>query len=225
MRGLKYCFSSWARLPKLLIVITYVLSLGAEVLPFAVHEPLGDNEYLAPKIFVFFGAVFFACMFAIGGCRDLSMNKLVRSMPIAKELYTRSVPIFMVFDVVIQTVIMLGYFLFLYLKGAEATQYSDTLIMGAIVLGSMMIFLPLFAAKPAGGLVALYPTMIPILLVMLFCGKERKLWGFGVPLTIAAAVYAGVLVIGIVWAFWISAVLFKKRNVTVYNALAETGNR
>lgn len=223
MRGLKFMMNSWRRVPKFLLVITVLLTLASIILPFVFHERLGENDYMFPKVCIFFGSVIFMCLFSIVTSGDLTMNKLVRSMPIAKEMYTRSVPLFIVICMGAQVVIMLAYFLFLGIIGAEPTQYSDTLILGAIVCGSAFVFMPLAFSVHLGGLYAMYAEFAPIAITLFMLKKEVKLYGFNAPLPLAIGIFAAALILGAIWAFWISKVRFKRSKVRVYNA-ALVGN-
>lgn len=214
-RGLKYIFKSWWRFGSGGLTIGSVtIAAVMGVLPFIMHKPIGDEEYMFPNIFLFFAGVFVTCTGVIGGCRDLAFNKLARLFPIARELYTRSAPVFiLICGVGVPAALMCAYFIFLTIIGAEAAQFSDTLIVGAIMCGALLIFMPLCVNKPAGGLLGMYPSVLPITAVMLLSGKETKMNGFGVPLPISAAVFAGAVMIGAIFAFWISAVNFGKSEV------------
>lgn len=218
-RGLKYIFKSWRRFGSGWFAV-FCLALAAVMgaLPFIMHEPMGDEDYMFPKAFLFFAGLFVTCMGVVCGCRDLALNKLTRSTPIAKELYTRSAPMFvLICDVGVSLVMMCAYFIFLTIIGAEAAQFSDTLMSGAIICLPQLIFMPLCMSKPAGGLWAMYPSILPFIAVMLIGGNKFKLNGFGVPLPIAAAVFAGAVILGAVLVFWISAVSYKKSEVKVYS--------
>lgn len=218
-RGLKYVFKSWRRLGSgWFAALCAVFAAVMGVLPFIMHEPMGDEDYMFPKAFLFFSGLFVTCMGVICGCRDLALNKLTRSMPIAKELYTRSAPLFvLICDVGVSAVLMCAYFIFLTMIGAETAQFSDTLMSGAIICLPQLIFMPLCMNKPAGGLLAMYPSVIPYIVISLIGGKRLGHEGFGMPLPIAAAVFAGAVLLGTVCAFWISAVSYKRSEVKVYN--------
>lgn len=217
--------NSWKRMPKSLTIFVGVLTLAAEVLPFVFHEPLGEEDYMFPKIFLFFGMVIFVCMFAIASGGEMSMNKFVRSMPMAKELYTRSAPMFIVMSVGVQTIIMGAYFVFLGIKGAEATQFSDTLILGAVVCGSMMLFMPVTFPVPMGGLLGMYAVFAPIGITLFMLKKDVKLYGFNAPLPLAIGIFAAALILGAVWAFKISEARFRKRKAVTYNPLNAAYNK
>lgn len=224
MRGLKFMMNSWRRVPKFLFVITILLTLGSIILPFVFHEPLGDNDYMFPKVFIFLGVVIFICLFSIATSGDFTMNKFVRSMPIAKEMYTRSVPMFILICMGAQIVIMLAYFVFLGIIGAEMTQFSDTLILGAIVCGSALVFMPLAFSVQLGGLLAMYAEFAPIVITLFMLKKDIKLYGFNAPLPLAIGIFAAALILGTVWAFWISKVSFMHSRVKVYSNAALVGN-
>lgn len=223
MRGLKFMMNSWKRIPKFLFVVTVLLTLASIILPFVFHEPLGENDYMFPKVFIFLGVVIFICLFSIASSGDFTMNKFVRSMPIAKEMYTRSVPMFLLICMGAQVVIMLAYFLFLGIIGAETTQYSDTLILGAIVCGSVLVFMPFAFSVSMGGLLGMYAVFAPIVITLVMLKKDVKLYGFNAPLPLAIGIFAAALILGTIWAFWISKVRFKRSKVRVYNA-ALVGN-
>lgn len=225
MRGLRFMLNSWKRMPKGLTIFVGVLTLAAEVLPFVFHEPLGEEDYMFPKIFLFFGMVIFVCMFAIASGGEMSMNKFVRSMPMAKELYTRSAPMFIVMSVGVQTIIMGAYFVFLGIKGAEATQFSDTLILGAVVCGSMMLFMPVTFPVPMGGLLGMYAVFAPMGITLFMLKKDVKLYGFNAPLPLAIGIFAAALILGTVWAFKISEARFRKRKAVTYNPLNAAYNK
>lgn len=222
MRGFKFMLNSWKRMPKALIFFAALLVAAIEIFPFVFHEPIGKDDYFFPKVFLSFGAVFVMCFFGIAVSGELTANKLVRSMPIAKELYTRSVPMVIVLCEAAQTVVMLGYFVFLGAKGAELTQFSDTLIIGAIVSGSALLVMPAAYTVPMGTLLGLYLNIAPVGVFIMLLKKETKLNGLNAPLPLAIGVYAAALVIGSVWAFWISGVRFKRSNVKVYSNVVTT---
>ncbi len=221
MRGFKFMMNSRKRMPKALIIFVALLAAAVEILPFVFHEPLGKDDYMLPKVFLFFGAVFVMCLFGIAVSGELTMSKLVRSMPIAKELYTRYVPVFIVLCEAAQTVVMLVYLIFLGAKGAELTQFSDTLIIGSIVSGSALLFMPVAYTVPMGTLLGLYVNIAPIGVFIMLLKKETKLNGLNLPLPLAIGAYAAALVFGSVWAFWISGVRFKRSNVKVYNTIVD----
>lgn len=224
MRGLKFMMTSWRRIPKLLIVTIILITLGSFVLPFVFHERLGNNDYMFPKVFLFFGCMIFLCLFSIASSGDFTMNKLVRSMPIAKEMYTRSMPMLILICMGVQIVIMLVYFVFLAIICAEPTQYTDTLILGAIVCGSVLAFMPFAFSVYMGGLLGMYAVFAPIVITLLLLKKDVKLYGFNAPLPLAVGIFAATLILGSIWAFWIGKVRYMRSKVKVYSNSALAGN-
>ena len=150
------------------------------------------------------------------GCRDIGSNRLMRSLPIAKELYSRSVPLFITVMVVgVSAVLMTAYFIFLGVIGAERAQFSDTLICGALFCLPMLILSPLAARVSAGGVIIVYLLFIPVIIILTVGGDTLQANGFGLPLWAAAAIFAGSLAVGIILAFWISSARYKKSNVRI----------
>ena len=143
------------------------------------------------------------------GFRDLSA-KLVRSFPFAKQLYTKSVPLFTII-LTLGTVlpIVTAYFIFLKTIGAETVQFSDTLIIGAVICFLLLLTTPIFATAKAGVIFSYCSVFIPIVILVELFGTKFKN-GFGVPLTTAVLIFAATIVFGIGWAFIISSVKYKK---------------
>ena len=132
---------------------------------------------------------------------------------------------FIVMSVGVQTIIMGAYFVFLGIKGAEATQFSDTLILGAVVCGSMMLFMPVTFPVPMGGLLGMYAVFAPIGITLFMLKKDVKLYGFNAPLPLAIGIFAAALILGTVWAFKISEARFRKRKAVTYNPLNAAYNK
>ncbi|MDE7231079.1 MAG: hypothetical protein K2N56_11420 [Oscillospiraceae bacterium] len=215
MRSLKLLFKSWYNM-KAFFWIAIVLSLAGGSLPFIMHEAFGSEDYMMPKMFIFFPMIMFTELGLICGCRDICANRLMRSMPIAKELYTKAVPTFIIILTVgASAVFMTAYFIFLGVIGAEVQHFSDTLVCGVIFFLPVLVLSPLAARVPGGGLMAVYAMFLPAIVVILIGGDKVKHTGFGLPLWASAAMLAGTLAVGIAAAFWISAVRYKKSNVKI----------
>lgn len=215
MRGLKLLFKSWYNL-KAFFWIAIVLSLAGGSLPFFMHEAFGTEDYIMPKMFIYFPMIMFTELGLICGCQSICANRLMRSVPIAKELYTRAVPTFIVILTVgVSAVFLIAYFIFLGAIGAEEQHFSDTLVCGVIFFLPMLIISPLAAKVPGGGLMSVYVMVLPAIIVILIGGDKVKETGFGLPLWASAAMFAGTLAVGIAAAYWISAVRYKKSNVKI----------
>lgn len=215
MRGLKLLFKSWYKMPVFFWAVV-VFSAAGGTLPFFAHEVLGNEEYLFPKMFLFFPMILLTEIGLICGCRDIGGNRLMRSVPIAKELYTKAVPTFITTLIVgISAVMLTAYFIFLGIIGAEQGQFSDTLICGTIFCLPTLIISPLVVRIPGGGVLAVYAVFLPAIIVVLIGGDKVQASGFGIPLWAAAAIFAAAVIVGVGFAFWISAVRFKKSNVKI----------
>lgn len=211
--GFNFIKETFLRTPKWAAVFVLLFSLVSAVLPFVAHEHIGSEDYLFPKIFVFFPSVFLTEMTIIFLIRDFAGNKFVRSMPIAKQVYTRSLPsLIVILTLGLSTVLMGCYFVFLKCIGAEIGQFSDTLLLGAVVCGSLLFFAPVFTQSPAGGVIMIYLASLPIVAAIFLMDGLQKSFGFGVPLYISITIFLLTAALGTVWAFFYSSQRYKKKD-------------
>lgn len=190
--------------------------VGFGLLPFLRHEEYGSEEYLMPKLFILMPLLLVTEIGLISGCRALVSNRLIRSVPIAKELYTRSMPMFVTILTVGMLIIMLiAYFIFLGLKGAEVCQFSDTLICAAFICLPILLSSPLALIMPGGGLFTMYCGFPLWIIILVIGGDKLQSGGFGVPLWLAAVILAASLAVGIGFVFLICNIRFKKSNVKI----------
>lgn len=193
-----------------------VFSLAFAVLPFVFHNDTSAEEYMFPKMFIFFPAFFMTEMGLICGCRDIAANKLVRSFPIAKELYTKSVPaLVLILTFGVSAVTVTAYFIFLGIIGADASQFADTLIIGAFIIAPELITSVLFSHIPGGGLFCVYAAAVPIVLIATIGGDTIMRKGFGVPVLSAAVIFAAVVAVSAVLMFVIAKWRYQKSNVKI----------
>ncbi len=217
MKGLKFLFKSWIKMP-FFFWFSIIFSAAFLVLPFVLHEEVGSEDYLAPKMFLFFPSMFMSELGLICGCRDIAANKLVRSFPIAKELYTRSVPAFvMLITLGISAVSVGAYFIFLGIIGAEAVQFSDVLIIGAIICFSQLLVSSFLTTMLGGGVLAVYFVAAPMVAITVMDSKNLTHSGFGVPVWAAVLIFVAAAAAGTVLLFAISARRYKTLNVKINN--------
>lgn len=215
MKGLKFLFDSWKKMP-FFFWFGIVFSLAFAVLPFVFHNDTSAEEYMFPKMFIFFPAFFMTEMGLICGCRDIAANKLVRSFPIAKELYTKSVPaLVLILTLGVSAVTVTAYFIFLGIIGADASQFADTLIIGAFIIAPELITSVLFSHIPGGGLFCVYAAAVPIVLIATIGGDTIMRKGFGVPVLSAAVIFAAVVAVSAVLMFVIAKWRYQKSNVKI----------
>lgn len=215
MKGLKFLFDSWRKMT-FFFWFGIIASLASAVLPFLMHEYLFAEDYLFPKIFIFFPAVFMTEIGLICGCRDIVANKLVRSFPIAKELYARSVPIFvMILMLGVSAIAVAAYFIFLGIIGAEAAQFADTLIIGAVIIAPQFIAWSFAANIPGGGMFCFYVTALPIVLISIIGGDTIMRGGFGVSVQTAAVIFAISIAVSAAMMFIIANWWYKKSNIKI----------
>lgn len=213
MLGIKYIFNSLKR-KRVIMLIGSLFGIAVSVFPFVFHEELDSEDYIYPKAFLAFAAWFFVTLTVTAGCRDLSHNKLVPSLPIARELYTKSMPAFIsVVSAVITAVFVGAYFLFLGIIGAESVQFADTLIIFGTVCGTFLLGSPIIMRFPLNGIAMLYISVIPVSAVIILTGAKSS--GFGLPIWIGAAIFTGALIAGTVWTFILSKILYRRRSIKV----------
>ena len=197
-----------------------VFSLGAAVLPFIFHNAPNAEEYMFPKIFIYFPSLFLTEIGLICGCRDIAANKLVRSFPIAKELYTKSVPLFvMILTVGVSVITVTAYFIFLGITGAEAAQFADTLIIGALVIAPELIASGFLANIPGGGVLGVYVVALPIVLIATIGGNTVMRTGFGVSLLTAILIFAAAVAVSVALMFVIAGRRYQKSNIKINNMI------
>lgn len=219
MKGLKFLFDSWKKMP-LCFWFGIALSLVMAALPFILHDETSAEEYMFPKMFIFFPAFFMTEMGLICGCRDIAANKLVRSFPIAKELYTKSVPTFiMILTIGVSAVTVTAYFIFLGIIGADASQFADTLLIGTFIIAPELIVSILFSNIPAGGVACVYVAAPPVVLISTIGGDTVMRTGFGVPLPAAVLISAAAVAASAVLMFIIARRRYLKSNVKINNII------
>lgn len=212
MKGLKFLFNSW-RSMSFFFWFAAVFSLAFAVLPFFFHEAHGGEDYLFPKIFIFFPSFMMAEIGLICGCRDIAANKLVRSFPIAKELYTKSVPLYvLLLTLGISAIVMAAYFIFLGIIGAEECHFADTLLISALFIAPMLITSAFFASVPGGGLLCVYAAALPIVLIATVGDDTVMRDGFGYSFPAAALISAALIAAGAALMFLIVRRRFRTSN-------------
>ena len=218
MKGLKFLFQSWRKMTAF-FWIGIALSLVFAVLPFIFNEEFSTEDYLFSKMFVFFPSFFMTELGLICGCRDIAANKLVRSFPIAKDLYTRSVPEFvMILTLGVSAVTVTAYFIFLGIIGADAAQFADTLIIGAMVIAPELIMSGFFANIPGGGVLGVYVVALPFVLISTIGGNTVMRTGFGVSVLTAVLIFAVSVAVSTAVMFVAANWRYRKSNVKIYNA-------
>ncbi len=219
MKGLRFLFDSWKKMP-FLFWFSITVSLASAVMPFIFRNEPSAEEYMFPKMFIFFPAFFMTEMGLICGCRDIAANKLVRSFPIAKELYTKSVPTFiMILTIGVSAVTVTAYFIFLGIIGADASQFADTLLIGTFIIAPELIVSILFSNIPAGGVACVYVAALPIVLISTIGGDTVMRMGFGVSLPIAAVIFAAAVIVSAALMFVIAKWRYIRSNVKINNAV------
>lgn len=211
MLGIRYILNSLKR-KRIIMLIGSAFGIAVSVPSFVFHEELGSEDYIFPKAFLVFMAVFLAILTVINGCCDLSQNKLAPSFPIARELYTKSMPAFISAVTIGITAVLIGaYFLFLGIIGAEKVQFADTLIIAGIVCGTFLFGSPIIMRLPLNGITLLYIPMVPLGIAVILAGAKSN--GFGLPIWAGAVIFLGAVIVGTVWTFIFSGILYRRRSI------------
>lgn len=219
MREMKFLINTLKRTPKLLLAFVIVFAVALAAAPFIFNSEIGSEDYLMAKLFIFFPPVLLTVVSTVIMSGVLNGNKLVPSMPNAKRLYTRAVPLMLIIlGVGLSCVMILLYFVFLAVIGADSRQFADTLICGTVVCGCIMLYTPVAARNPSLA-IGSYLTLAPVALLVFLIGDAGQKNGFELPLPAAAAMFVGVMAVCAVWCFRISSVLFRRINVKTYNMI------
>ena len=222
MSGLKFLFTRWARY-KWIIALTAALFAGTVFLCCCAVEMPGNEEYLLSVAFLPVAYYIVPMMGATICFANIIGNKLMLSSPIAKELYTVSVPMFiMILTLGSMAVADGAYFIVLAAKGAAAEYYSDTFIFMAICGGLDILALSLLSRVMLGGVIMLYVNLLPYIGFILILDEDIKRNGFGLPLQVSVLIFAGVISAVSIASFMINKAYFRKLNfkqpATVYAA-------
>ncbi len=222
MRGLEYLFKSWLRC-KWCVFITVVLFVGLLVVCCVGREELGSEDYLMSMAFLPIVPYCVLVMATTVGFVSINGCRLIRSSPIAKELYTRSVPMFIIGLTLGSLVIAVGvFFVVVMAHGGSAAYLSDALIFMAIGSGMNIIGYSLLSRMMFGGIIGVYVTMFPYVGIILMLGEDIKHNGFGLPVWVSALIFAGAVIVSSAISFIVCGIYFRKLNfktpATAYTA-------
>lgn len=205
MQGLKFLFRSWAKWVWS-VVITVLLCGGLTAVACIFNENIGSEDYIYPKFCLQIGVLGAIVILVICGCNDLNNNRLIRSCPIAKELYTKSLPLFIIIMTIGLTVITNGiYFIVLAANGADTAHYSDTLIFAAKNVAVTIIAFSFLSRINFGGIMGIYLFVFEVVFIF-----EQT--GLGLTLPAAVLIFAAAVVISVAASFAITSLLFRKKN-------------
>lgn len=212
MRGLKFLFTRWARY-KWSIALTAALFAGTVVLCCCAAEMPGSEEYIMSGAFLPVAYCVAPMMGAIICFANITGNKLMLSSPIAKELYTVSVPLFIIIMTLGSMAVADGaYFIALAARGAGTECYSDALVFMAVGGGLDILTLSLFSRVQLGGMITLYVNMLPYIGFIMTLSGHVKRYGFGLPLWASALIFAGAVASASVLSFIINGAYYRRLN-------------
>lgn len=211
MRGLKFLFKNWAKW-KWSIALTAVLFVGVVVCSCCFGEKLGHEEYLMSAAFLPVAYCTVLMMGTIVSFANITGNKLMLSSPIAKELYTVSVPLFIIVLTLGSMIAANGaYFIVLAVEDATVEYYSDAFVFMAIGGGMDILVFSLFTRVQLGGMLGLYVNLMPYIGFILIL-DEAKSCGFGLPLWTSVLIFAGSVAAASVISFIVNKAFYKRLN-------------
>lgn len=214
MTGLKYLLNS-LKMQKLAWISAAAFA-AFSALPYVLSEPFGSDEYLYPKMALFFVPASLECIVMVLLSLELNGNKAVRALPISRELFTRSLPILQIIMCYgLPLVLMGGYMLFLGAHGCGVREFSDTLIIGAVICFLTLLVSTLFENVQLGGLSVVYLVVLPVIGASELLPQKLKSEGFNIPLGAAISAFALSAVLSSAFCFWQSKVKFTKSNVRI----------
>lgn len=212
MRGLKFLFTRWASY-KWSIALTAVLFAGVVIISCCAGEKLGSEDYLMSAAFLPVAYCTVPMMGTIICFANITGNKLMLSSPIARELYTVSVPLFIIVLTLGSMIVANGaYFIVLTSQGAAAEYYSDAFVFTAIGGGLDILTFSLFSRVMLGGMATLYVNMLPYIGFILVLSEDTKRRGFGLSLPASILIFFGVIAVVSAASFAINWAYFKRLN-------------
>lgn len=212
MRGLKFLFVRWARYGWS-IALTAALFAGMVILCCCAVEMPGGEEYLMSGAYLPVAYCVVPMMGAIISFANITGNRLMLSCPIARELYTVSVPLFIiVLTLGSMAVADCAYFISLAARSAPAEFFSDAFVFMAIGGGLDIIALSLFSRVQLGGMITLYVNLLPYIGFIMALSNDVKRYGFGLPLWISALIFVGAVAAASIFSFAVSRAFYKRMN-------------
>lgn len=190
-------------------VVFPVFEIVLTAISFIFNEPLGSEDYLMPKLFLLYPGLFMSIIIIVLMYGELGANKLIRSMPIAKRLFTRALPLLISAMIIgLQAAVIIAYMIFLAVTGQGVSHFSDTLVVGSVYCFGAAVFAPFTVGNSlsGGGKVMgalLIYIFMPFLMIITLGDEVLSTGGFGVALPVAAVMFIGVAALGTYWIFYI----------------------
>ncbi len=198
-----------------------VLSLlfGGALLVVLILEPgeVGTTDYL---ISITMGcctaSVMLTMIHGVFLSTDITGNRCIRSSPIAKQLITRSVPIFFCALAVLCSLLFCGiYSAAVVLRGEPISYVSDTVMLS----GASVFFCTVMATIAVNfryGMILMIYGYLPMLVCFFLLPKGIKMNGFGLPVGAAIGFFVAACAAALVISIIISEIVFRKVNFKSY---------
>lgn len=205
--------SRWFALGGLLLYVAMI------VLLMFLNEPCGSEDYLMCKMVLCIGVDILPMVIAIFLCSDITGNRLLRSSPIAKTLFTGAVPIFFTLLIgVMMVVANLSLNIAWKVLGTLTPgQTADTLIITGAFAAFYIICLSLFSVLRYGMVLCTYSLIIPSFSGMIFATNDALAFGFGLTVPAAAAIFCGAILLAMAVSMLICNLAYRKFNFKPYS--------
>lgn len=215
MKGLKYLFKrSFDRWVITLVYAVVTVGLLAAAI-FAHVEPDGE-DYLICKSMMNNGAYLYIMLCTIYLNVDLIGGRCMRACSIARELYTKTVPLFGVISSAVTIAVPLAvYSGFILIMGRDLCNVSDAMIASAFFAFLTIVMFPFAVMLRYGMVVSTYCYAIPVFLPVLIgviAPNEVARHGFGLPVWAAAPIFLGAFAVSAAIAFVSARLLYEKGN-------------
>lgn len=213
MSGLKLLyrryFSHW-----LILLVSALFFAGMMAAVFVFHSDPGDPDvdYIMCKVCAQIPVVFGLLLPGIFMVQDTTGNRFMRSVPCARSLYTRGIPLFAMLTAAgWSAALNVIYAAFILLTGRDICNISDMLIITSIMAGLMAFVLCVAMCMRFGSLLVVFYA--PLMFVSLaFIGGDTAENGFGLPLWAGLLICCGTFLADLVLGALVAGIAYAKGN-------------
>lgn len=194
------------------LCVMLLLGVGAAFVPF---DGKGSDEYLLGAMICGYIPLFVCCLAFMLVSADVSGNRLMRSCPAAKALYTRGLTGVCTLLCAVCAALALGARAAVTaVSGGDMSALSD--LMLEISLSFVLAaFVPMISMIRYGMIALIYMPMFEMLNAM-FLSKNIMENGFGAPLWAAALIMAGSIAVSTALSRLLGALVYSKMNFKPY---------
>lgn len=194
------------------LCVMLLLGVGAAFIPF---DGKGSDEYLLGAMISGYIPLFVCCLAFMLVSADVSGNRLMRSCPAAKALYTRGLTGVCTILCAVCAALALGARAAVTaVSGGDMSALSDLMLELSLSF-VLAAFVPMISMLRYGMIALIYLPMFEMLNAM-FLSENIMDNGFGAPLWAAALIMAGSAAVSAVLSRALSALVYSKMNFKPY---------